>query len=155
MLIITEAMFATILGAYRLMSNHALHDACVYGNPSQVLKWSGACLGFCLLEPLRQILSFQPLKSWKPRSKEDKIMQWKGQKDWFLAYDTKNDPQSEHDLTVEGDSNAEGQIKGSLSKDAEEVDRSQLVEGQLDEELDDEEMADAEQVDDEDDNLSS
>jgi hypothetical protein len=82
-------------------------------------------------------------------------MQWKGQKDWFLAYDTKNDPQPEHDLTVEGDSNAEGQIKGSLSKDAEEADRNQLVEGQLDEELDDEEMADAEQVDDEDDNLSS
>lgn len=146
---IAEAIFAIMLGAYRPVANHTLRDVCVYGNPLQVFTWSGACHSFCLREPLRRIVAFDPLPS-EPRSKEDQMKEWAGQERWFSAYGTKDDPPPENDLMIQGDASDKDIIASSLSQKAEEE--------ITDQDMADEEMADAEPVDqseDDDDNSSA
>ncbi|CRG85867.1 hypothetical protein PISL3812_02871 [Talaromyces islandicus] len=152
--LIAEGIFAIILGAFRSISHHTLRDACVYGNPQQTLTWTGACLRFCLMEPLKEMVVFKRLKSEKPRLTVDEMMtKWAGQERWFTAYGMKNEPppdlepNPDIDSPADEDSNEEDEIQGPPSKKVEDVDSNMPNEGQLDEELASSEIADEEMVD--------
>lgn len=71
--LLSEAVFATILGAYMLVADKDVRLACPYGNPEVVFDWRGACTHSALSESQRLMYAEKYDRARKPKpSKQDR-----------------------------------------------------------------------------------